>query len=240
MARLSGKRKRNCLAWAAGALILAGCQAFSGGDSFATIDAELTIIRSESESIRASATAERSMAINTVAAASTRVAELSAINAALGATLRANYTDTPEVREVVVSAEDMGSSMDDAKLDDAAQPDLLAGDMLVSNLATAAETNISSGCSSGLVSQFSPTAQRIYITAQVSALQAGTVFSVDWLRQNEALYSLSWQAEESKPFECIWFYVTPSDFAFAPGEYQAIMYADGLELGGAAFSILDG
>lgn len=220
--------------------MLAGCQAFSGGDSFGTIDAELTMIRSESESIRASATAERSMAIETVAAASTRVAQLSLRNAALGATLRANFTGTPEVRAVVVSIEDMGNSMGDDMMDDLAQPVAFAQDMLVNDLATAAGTDSSSGCSSGALSQFSPSAERIYLTARVTALQEGTVFSVDWLRQYEVLYSLSWTAEASKSFECIWFYVTASDFAFTPGAYQATMYVDGLELGSAAFSILDG
>ena len=94
-------------------LLLAGCQALSSGESVATIDSDLTMYASEDESIRAAATAEQSMALETLVVAGTRVAEMSAENAALGATLRANFTGTPEVRAVVVSAEDMGSSLED-------------------------------------------------------------------------------------------------------------------------------
>ena len=98
-------------------LLLVGCQALTSGDSVATIGADLTMYASESDSIRAAVTADGIMAVETVVAASTRVAELSVVNAALGATLRANYTGTPKVEAVVVSAEDMGTSLEDDMMD---------------------------------------------------------------------------------------------------------------------------
>ena len=220
----------------AGSLLLASCQAFAGADPLATIEADMTQFAAESQAIRASATAERGLARATIAAASTKVSELSAINAALGATLRASYTGTPEVRAVVVSAADMGSSLDGGVMDDA-PPTNESDAMLVTNLATASGLDENSGCSSGAVSQFSPTSERIYVTARVTALQSGATFSVDWLRQGQTLYSLSWQADYAKAFECIWFYVTPEDFAFLPGDYAARLYVDGVELGSASFSI---
>ena len=81
--------------WIASLCLLAGCQAFGSVDEVATIGADLTMYAAEGEAIRLAATAERVMARQTIEAASTRVAELSAINAVLGATLRANYTGTP-------------------------------------------------------------------------------------------------------------------------------------------------
>lgn len=221
----------------AGLLTLVGCQAFSGSDSVATIDADLTMYAAESRAILAAATSERSMALETVVAASTRVAEISAVNAALGATLRAIHTSTPALRAVVVSAEDMGSSLEDDMMDDSAPSSAAEAEMSVSNLATAAGVDQNSGCSSGATSQFSPNSERIYVTAHVAALGAETIFRVDWLRENELLFSLDWEAGYSKDFECIWFYVTPEDFAFAPGDYQAAMYVNGLELGRSTFAI---
>ena len=220
-----------------GLLLLAGCQAFSG-DSAATIDADLTMYAAESEAILAAATAERSMALETVVAASTRVAELSAVNAALGATLRANYTGTPEVRAVVVSVEDMGSSLDDGMMDEEVQSVVVEAEMRVSNLATAARLDPNSGCSSGEVRQFSSAAERIYVTARVTALRADTIFRVAWLFEDELVYEVDWQADYSKSFECVWFYATPADFAFAPGDYTATMFVDGLDLGSTTFAIL--
>ncbi|MCY3779919.1 MAG: hypothetical protein OXG78_06400 [Chloroflexi bacterium] len=223
-----------------GLLLMTGCQALGGGDSVATIGADLTEYAVEGGAILAAATAERNMAVETIVAASTRVAELSEVNAALGATLRANYTSTPEVQVVVVSAEDMGSSLGDDMMDDSAGTAVAAGDMQVSNLATAAAIDENSGCSSGLVSDFSSAAERIYVTAHVTSLQSGTEFRVDWLRQGELLYDISWEADYSKSFECIWFYVAPADFAFAPGDYSARLLVDGLETGSAPFSIFGG
>ena len=193
---------------------------------------------SESDAILAAATSERSMAIETVVAASTRVAELSAVNAALGATLRANYTGTPEVQAVVVSLDDMGSSLEDDMMDDSAASDVVEAEMQVSNLATAAGTDVDSGCSSGTVQQFSLATERIYVTARVTALRADSTFQVNWFRDGAPLYSVNWLADYSKSFECIWFYVSPADFAFEPGNYLATMLVDGLELGRTTFSIL--
>ena len=188
--------------------------------------------------IRSAATAENNMAQETVEAASTRVAELSVVNAALGATLRANYTGTPEVVAVVVSAEDMGSSLDIGMMDDATAAQPQAGEMTVSDLATAARLDSNSGCASGSVRQFSPGVPEIYVTARVTALRAGANFQVDWFRGGSLIYEVGWRPTYSKSFECIWFYATPEDFAFTPGSYSATMRIDGLELGSITFDIL--
>ena len=218
--------------------MLAGCQAFGSSDSVATIGADLTMYALESDDILAAATAERSMAIETVVAASTRVAELSKINVALGATLRANHTGTPEVQAVVVSADDMGSSLEDDMMDDGLANDIVEAEMQVSNLAMAAGIDLNSGCSAGEVQQFSSAAERIYVTARVTALRAGTTFQVDWSRDAAPLYRVSWTADYSKSLECIWFYVSPADFAFEPGNYVATMSVDSLEVESTRFSIL--
>lgn len=223
---------------AAPALILAGCGALAGSDGVATIDADLTMYAEESDMIRAAATTESNMAQETVVAASTRVAELSVVNAALGATLRANYTGTPEVVAVVVSAADMGSSLEGGMMDDADPRKQEAELMTVTDLATAASLDPNSGCASGTVRQFNPGVPEIYVTARVTALRAGADFQVAWFRGGSLIYEVGWQPTYSKPFECIWFYATPEDFAFTPGSYSAAMTVDSLELGSTAFDIL--
>lgn len=219
-------------------ICLAGCNALVASDSVATIDADLTMYASESDMIRAAATAESNMALETVVAASTRVAELSVVNAALGATLRANYTGTPEVRAVVVNADDMGSSLEDDMMDYSTEGELEAAFMEVSNLNTAAGIDANSGCSSGTVRQFSQSVPEIFVTARVTALQAGATFQVTWYRGDTLVYDVSWQSTYSKSFECVWFFATPEDFAFTPGSYSATMTVDGLELGSITFEIL--
>ena len=226
--------------------MLAGCQAIRGGDAVATIDTvatiapDFTMIALEDESIRGAATAEQIMVVETIVAAGTRIAEMSAVNAALGATLRAHHTGTPEVRAVVVSAEDMGSSLEDDMVGDEAKQRPADTLMRVSNLSTARSTDLDSGCSSGTVRQFSPSAERIYVTARVTALQSGTLFEVDWQFNSRTVYRVLWLADFSRSFVCVWFYATPVDFPFLPGNYAATLYADGEALGTTEFSIVSG
>lgn len=219
-------------------ILLVGCSSLVASDSVATIGADLTMYASESEMIRAAATVESNMAIETVMAASTRVAELSVLNAALGATLRANYTGTPAVEAVIVSADDMGSSLDDDMMDYTTEGEPQAALMEVSHLSTATGIDSNSGCSSGTVRQFDPSVPEIYVTARVTALRSGTRFQVIWFRGQALIYEVGWESTYSKPFECIWFFATPEDFPFTPGEYSATMTVDGLELGSTSFDIL--
>lgn len=215
----------------------AGCQAFGGSDANATISADLTLVDSESESIRAAATAEQQMVVETIVAGGTRISRLAAVNAALGATLRAHQTGTPEVSAVVVSADDMGSSLEDDMMDSESPSAPPASVMTVSDLTTASSLDPDSGCSTGTVRQFSPGAERIYMTAVVSALQIGTLFEVDWRFNARSLYRGSWLADFSSASVCVWFYATPVDFPFLPGSYSATLYADGVAQGTTDFSI---
>jgi len=221
-------------------LFLAGCQALSSDDAVALIDTDLTNYVAENESIRAAATAEQVMVVETIVAAGTRIARMSAVNAALGATLRAHHTGTPEVRAVVVSAEDMGSSLEEDMMNDEAEQAPLDTAMRVSNLSTARSTDPDSGCSSGPVTEFSAKAERIYVTARVTALQSGTLFEVDWQFNALSVYSVEWLADFSRSSLCIWFYATPVAFPFLPGDYAATLYADGAALGTAEFTIVSG
>ncbi len=217
-------------------LLSAGCQAFAGGEAAATIDVNLTPLPIERSAIQTAATVDHAMVAATVVAAGTRVAQLSRVNAALAATLRSSYTATPELQAVVVSAGDMGSSRVDAMMDTAPGRDEPRA-MQVSALATAAGTNTNTGCANATVNRFSPAADRIYLTAQVSQLLAGTQFSALWRYEGSEVSSHSWRAGQSEDFLCIWFYVTPADFAFQPGSYSAELYVDGAQTGNVPFTI---
>ncbi len=220
-------------------LLLTGCQAFSGEDPVATIDADLATYASESESLRAGGTAEQIMVVETIAAAGTRIAKLSAVNAALGATLRANQTGTPEIQVAVVSAEDMGSSLEDGIMDDEAGQSGPESLMRVSNLLTAERTDPDSGCSIGAVREFSPSSELIYVTARVTALQNRTLFEVEWEYEGRSVSRTSWRSDYSKSFECIWFYTTPADFPFLSGRYSATLLVNGERFGTTEFTITE-
>lgn len=213
---------------------LVGCGALGGNDAVATIESDLTMYAAESEALRGAATAEREMAAATLQAASTEVAAHSVVNAALASTLRANYTATPAVRPVVVSAEEMGSSLDQDMMDEAPAPGTL---MRVTNLAAAAGVNANTGCATGQAQQFRSNAERIYVTAHVNSLIADSSFDVDWTFDERLVYRVSWRADYSKDFECIWFYATPADFPFLAGRYTATLFVNGSAQGSTSFTI---
>jgi len=217
--------------------MLAGCGAIGGGAGTTPIDGDLTMAAAESEMIRAAASAEQVMVMETIAVAGTQIADMAAVNAALGATLRAHQTGTPEVRPVVVSADDMGSALEGdmmVEAEERAQPD---GVMRVLNLSSAASRDPDSGCSTGTVRQFSSSAEMIYVIAHVTALQSGVLFEVDWRFDGRSIYRPEWLADFSQSSVCIWFFATPVDFPFLPGNYEATMYADGLAVGTTEFEI---
>lgn len=224
----------------AGALALAGCGAIGGGAGITTIDGELTMAAAESEMIGVAASAEQVMVLETIAAAGTRIADMAAVNAALGATLRAHQTGTPEVRPVVVSADDMGSSLEGDMMAEAEERGPPDTSMRLSNLSSAASRDPDTGCSTGTVNRFSASAESIYIIAQVAALQIDVLFEVDWRFNGRSIYRPAWLADFSGSSVCIWFYATPVDFPFLPGNYTATLYADGLALGTTEFDIGSG
>ena len=159
------------------------------------------------------------------------------MNAALGATLRANFTATPAVRAVIVSAEDMGSSLDTDMMDDMSYEDTSDATVQISDLDTARGINANSGCATGSVKRFGTDEAQIYATARVTNLRAGTTFEIDWLQENRVVDRFSWQADYNAATECIWFYVTPQDFAFLPGNYSATLFVNGVSQASTDFTI---
>ncbi len=223
-----------CLATA---VSLAGCQALAPANAVATIQLEAVNVDQAIEDLSKAAATDVAELVATVAAAGTAVSEHSLMNAALGATLRANFTPTPAVRAVVVSAEDMGSSLDSDMMDDMDYEDASDAPVQISDLDTARGINANSGCTTGSVKQFGTDEAQIYATARVSNLREGTTFEIDWMQQNRVVDRFSWQADYSAATECIWFYVTPQDFAFLPGGYRATLFVNGISQASTDFTI---
>lgn len=217
--------------------LLTGCQALAPANVAATIHLETVSVDLEMEALSVAAATDEAELVATIAAAGTAVSEHSLMNAALGATLRANFTATPAVRAVVVSAEDMGSSLDADMMDDMAYEDSSDSPVRISDLDTARGINSGSGCTTGSVKQFGTDEERIYATARVANLREKTIFEIDWMQGNRVVDRYSWQADYNAPTECIWFYVTPQDFAFLPGSYTATLFVNGISQASTDFTI---
>ena len=215
-------------------LLLPACAALPGQPPPATLDRSATDWAREATALVEAVAADGTLAAATLEAAGAAIADRSRLNAALGATLRALYTPTVAVRKVVVSVADMGSSLDQSLADDtAAEPAVR-----VDSLATARGVNQSDGCPAGVSARFAADTSRIYATATVRDLREDTYFEMDWIYEGRVLSRLSWRATYAAAFECIWFYVSPEDFPFLPGNYRATLFVNGASSGSADFEIL--
>ena len=218
-------------------VVLTGCESLAGNDAIVTIGADATIYATEIAALQKAAAIDLTHVVATIAAAGTKVSELSVVNAAIGATLSANYTPTAAVRSVVVNAEDMGSSLDHDMMDDMPDTEAEARAMRVIDVFNARSVDGSSGCATRTASRFSNSDERIYLTARVLDLQAQTYFDVDWIYRDRVVYRVSWQATYAAQAECIWFYATPQDFPFLPGEYSSKIFVNGALQATTEFSI---
>lgn len=225
------------LGWLLLATIVAGCQGLAREDQLTPVDANATVYVLELTVLQRAAELDQAQAVATISAGGTRVAELSRVNEALGATLRAAFTPTAAIRAVIVSAADMGSSLDQDMMDDMPVAESDGSGMRIINLATAKAVSASSGCSTGEVRRFATGDERIYVTARVEGLRPDTNFEVDWKSGDRVIYRVSWRATYAAAAECIWFFATPVDFPFLPGDYSATLFVNGQAHSSIDFSI---
>ena len=225
------------LSWLLLALVLAGCQALANENSPVPIDANATIFVLEMTALQRAIDLDQAHAAATLSAGGTRVAALSQVNAVLGATLQAALTPTTEIRAMIVNAADLGSSLEQDMMDDMPEDAKDLSSMRIVDLSTARAVNASSGCSAGTVSRFDSGNERIYVTARVEGLRPDTYFEVDWRSGERVLYRVSWRATYAAAAECIWFFATPVDFPFLPGNYRATLFVNGQAHASSDFSI---
>ncbi|MBK9122254.1 MAG: hypothetical protein IPM16_03900 [Chloroflexi bacterium] len=198
---------------AAAALAMAGCAAFAGEDTAATLSARNVAAAAELTTLGDMMTAEASGMVESVSALATESAAGAGINVQLVATLMLIVTPTPELE---------GSTFD---------PSAITGPIEVGQrlyVSTGATTIVDSatGCVLEPRARFGPGEPRLYGTWIAYNLRAGTVFRTQWYRDDELVFTDAWTAPRDQEQICIWFYVTPQDVEFLPGRWQVRLFAD--------------
>jgi hypothetical protein len=201
----------------------------------------MTAFVTESAVIQQTASSEQAVAIETVQAASTLIAESANVNMALAATVELNIEPTTAIRVVIVNPEDMGASLEEGMTEeDPVESDNTSASssgVQVNNLGTARNVNNSNGCSGGNVANFYDDDERIYVTARIRDLVEGVTFSIDWVYEQRLVYRSSWTSDYAARSECIWFYMTPDDAPFLLGTYTVTLYVNGEAQPAQQFSI---
>lgn len=218
--------------WLVLAVVMGSCSALGSDNPAATQQAEVTGYISESTAIAQRIANAGTQAAATAAAAETYVAQIDGINRQVVATLRASLPPTPQVVTAIdpslpvgtiLPGSTSGSDMNDAM-----------GEMPANTIAqflqftqTATSVRNSDGCAENVTNQFSSAAAEIYATARALNVVAGTELGVEWSFNGQVVYTSSFVVEQNNPDFCFWFFITPADVPFTPGDWSVRMLVNG-------------
>jgi hypothetical protein len=66
------------------------------------------------------------------------------------------------------------------------------------------------------------------------------LMNVEWLHEGQIVYTDSWVVAPTGGDFCVWYFITPEDVTFAPGNWTVRLLADGAQVGSTVpFTITD-
>lgn len=96
----------------------------------------------------------------------------------------------------------------------------------------------SDDCAVNITSEFTPQSPAIYVVARARNIQPGTQLSSQWTANGQPIVSYDFTPNFAIRDACIWFFVTPSEVAFTPGEWSVQLAINGTPNGGPARFII--
>lgn len=177
----------------------------------------------------------------------TQVAQLSAQNRSLQATIDAALAGVPPAQNLQPQPpagqpnQAVQPSAGSTPLFPNLTPTQVAG-AVYSEATTARFVRDSDGCAEEAVSVFAEDEDRIYMAVKAQNIQPGTTFYTRWLYNNQPqVDTAAWTPDKFFSEICIWFYIEPTDVAFVPGNWSVQLIADevavvsrNFQIGGAA------
>lgn len=216
---------------------LSACQVLGGTDAEATLRAENAQFQSEAQSIVATAQIERTAASVTSAAAEATVAYLTGVNNQLNATLGALATPTT----AIVAGPPQGPQSAIGGGEDAMEEAMVDGQQFFV-IGVSTSVNDSDGCPGTTLSAVPASAQRIYATMRGLNVRGGTSLGVEFYRDGTLVYSdTNWSVPQDAVEICLWYFISPTDTPFTPGNWSVNLYAEGVLVGAAVpFTLITG
>lgn len=210
-------------------LVLPACQVIGGSDIEVTLQAQSAQYQAEAQAIVATAQLERTAVSATSVAADATVAYLTGVNNQLSATLGALATPTLEI----VAGPPQGPQS--AIGGDGQMSDTMGADgqqFFVIGISTS--VNDSDGCPATTVSAVPAGSNRIYASMRGVNVTAGTPLAVEFYRDGQLVYGDSnWSVPQDSANICLWYFISPEDTPFTPGNWSVNLYANGALVGAA-------
>jgi hypothetical protein len=197
-------------------ILLAGCQALSGPNMPATLQAENLGYVAQATHIAQTAEAERQRVAATASALGTQAAGIYAENQELLAALRQQEPVAPARAE---------------RAPENLRPTELApGQRWFVKTGVGTAIRNSDGCIEQAQVSFPADVEQLYATVRAFNIEAGVEMSVAWSREGVEVLRESWTLPQSADEICIWFSVNRNDVNFEPGLWSANLFADGFQL----------
>ena len=169
--------------------------------------------------LQVTAQIDRNNILATVAAADSRSQQQMIYNNILLATVRAGEAPTPSERLAMSDGGAMSAEMLNTG----------NGEMLVQQVGTASIIRADDGCFETHQQYFDRmSTNTIYMTGLVTNIVEGTAFRVDWIYNNEIVYTSSWSAPMSELRRCFAVGMNASDVVFNEGSWSARLFLNGV------------
>jgi hypothetical protein len=98
----------------------------------------------------------------------------------------------------------------------------------------------SDDCAVNVTTDFTTQSAAVYVVARALNIPPGTRLSSEWAANGQPVVSYDFTPNFSIRDACVWFFVTPADVTFMPGEWSVQLAINGIPNGSPArFTIRD-
>jgi hypothetical protein len=213
------------------------CQALGGSNPSATLEANTGAFIASATALEIAANGNATQVMATTQPIQTQIAQVNAVNQHLLATVIAGTSPTPRVIVGDANPSGGGTMTDNMGQTEQTQTGTSGGATTgtqFTQIATAFSIRESDGCASQLQSEFSIDTSRIYLTAYAINLVAGTQIDADWRFNGTSMVTTSWTVDQNYVDLCVWFFISPEDTTFSPGNWAAQLIVNAVPVEPAA------
>ncbi|MEL6308823.1 MAG: hypothetical protein AAFN11_15475 [Chloroflexota bacterium] len=195
------------------------CACGGTGEDIIEIDYEgdLVAYATEASQIREDIVISRTDIASTVEAGNAQTSQFERYNDLLRSTVVVAIPPTSDAR--IVANDTIGALPVEVY-------DLSDGEMRFVQIGPAGEIN-DENCFIAKQQFFRTDSVAVFMTAVALNLRAGTTVSAEWRYGGELVYSNSWVAPQSVPYQCVSLTMRPSDAEFATGNWTVTLFVNG-------------
>ena len=200
-------------------LFLCACGGTNASVDEVVIDYEgdLVAYATEASQIREDIVISRTEIASTIEAGSAQTSQFEQYNALLRSTVVVAVPPTSDAR--IVANDTIGALPVEVY-------DLSDGEMRFVQIGPSGEIN-EDNCFVAKQQFFRTNSPAVFMTAVALNLRAGTNVRADWRYGGELVFSNSWVAPQSVPYECVSLAMRPSDATFATGNWTVTLFING-------------